>query len=55
MVKWTRMTADDLRAERNWRQRGLAAATIGPKQVNRVDEEVREIDDELSARGERRW
>lgn len=54
-MKPRKPTPDELRTERFWRQRALAAAVIDPKQMHRVSAEVREIDAELDRRGERHW
>lgn len=50
-----RMTPDQLRASRSWRQAGLAAGVIDPKQMLRVSREVRVIDARLRELGERAW
>lgn len=49
------LTATELRAERFWRQRALAAAAIDPKQMHQISAEVREIDQKLRSMGERGW
>jgi len=56
-LTWLRdtATADQLRKERSWRQAGLAAGAIDPKQMTKISEDVRMIDRELNRRGERSW
>jgi hypothetical protein len=54
-MKPQQRTADELRGERSWRQRALAAGAVDPKQMAKISREVREIDAELSRRGERSW
>jgi len=49
------LTPDELRAARSWRQRGLAAGAIDPKQMFAISAEVRKIDARLTELGERRW
>lgn len=49
------MPFDELRKERAWRQRALAAGAIDPKQMQDISNEVREIDAMLTQHGERRW
>lgn len=48
-------TPDQLRAERSWRQRGLAAGTIDVDRMLDVNSEVRAIDERLTELGERHW
>lgn len=47
------MTPDQLRTERNWRQRALAAGAIEPKQMADISREVYNIDNVLYQRGEK--
>jgi hypothetical protein len=54
-MKPQQRSADELRTERSWRQRALAAGVVDTKQMAKVSAEVREIDAELSRRGERSW
>jgi hypothetical protein len=54
-MKPQQRTADELREERHWRQRALAAGVVHLRHMAKVSAEVREIDAELSRRGERHW
>lgn len=49
------LDAHQLRIERAWRQRGLAAGEIRVESMFQISAEVREIDAELKLRGERSW
>ena len=55
MARWSNRGADELRAERNQRQSALYAGTCPMEDMFEAGDEVRRIDAELSARGERRW
>jgi len=53
--KWSKHTTDELRAERNQRQSALYAGKCPVEDMFEASDEVRRIDAELSARGERSW
>lgn len=55
MAKYSKLTADELRAEREKCQRAWIVGAVDPKRPYQVSAEVREIDDELQARGEKSW
>lgn len=48
-------TPDEMREERAWRQRALAAGTVDVNQMLDVSGEVRAIDRRLRELGERAW